>query len=1277
MADELNPASLIKIRRDNTRNWNSLNPVLEDGEFGVEYIDEVNGKCRIKIGYNGKHWLELPYFNYPLSMDDLSVRPSINNVELSGRNYTLSELGIQPVGSYISTEILVQGLATKADKATTYTSAEVDGLISNILALPAYAKGYLKCDGEGTTPYWYDLNEEFIDQTDLNNALSNYYKQGEIDNMMSAETSARELADDTLTAKTTELSNNITSIESRLADVVFEDELQDYVSKEHLEDNLENYALKSDLSAKASAEELASHINGINPHNITASTIGLGSFEGLTPITMPISEPQQSALNEKRDDFEIGEGLAIQQVGGKDTLVNTNPYYQIRWYSKEEIEDDHKEPEILNQPALEKVATSGSYFDLVDAPEIYNLPPATSETLGGIKLGDEFQLNENDQLEFVGEVSLDYNDLKNIPYFEDVDGTIYPLKDRLTAHDLNLAAESSTNSALNLKVDTTTEALKLYGTDENGQPKIYNVDEVGKGGDLSNYYTKEEANARFLTEHQDISGKADKSTTLAGYGITNAYTKNETNRLLNEKANASTVTEQLAEKQDIDNIVHEVQGVPSGSIELFYPSVKAIQTESTRILNEVDSRIASSASDLSDDIAAVDAKFANYYDKPTIDTKLSSVYKFKGSVATYADLLLIDTQDLPEGSVYNVFETNMNYAWTNNSWDPLGSVYDFTPFDNHIADKNNPHEVTKAQVGLGNVDNTSDLDKPLSNATIDALSLKADKATTLAGYNITDAYTKTETETLINDAVDSKAEQSELDSLEAQVNAMSYYTQAQIDDKETAINTKIGTLSNLTTDANTNLVLAINEVDSHSDTNASNIATLTTTVTTNDSNAVHKDGEETITGVKTFSTDNGLLALSPILTKQNSVSEGGQINFEKADNSVLTSNACIDLYDNNLRIVGHNSSSNAVIPLQADLENGNIQTLKQPASNSTSLTTVPTIGWVNDPAYSTNVVHRSGDEEIDGTKTLVSYPKVKSTRAIAKIGSDDNVVATFEGVDTDNDNCAYIHTFDDSGTQDACLALHWNNGQSYAEFNNVYTLNASDNSRKVPTTAWVNNRINAVTSAMDVYSTSQVDSAIATAISGVYRVKGSVATYSSLPIDNNVTGDVYNVLDSGDNYVWTGTEWDRLSGTVDISTAAMSSIVNLMYPVGSIFIGVTASCPLATYAGTWELVSTGRVLWGSDSSHAAGTTIEPGLPNIEGSTYIREAHGRFQGLQNNTGCIEVADSGVMENANGGGDTGGNMPRQLKINASRSSTIYGNSSTVQPPAYVVNMWQRTA
>ena len=97
--------------------------------------------------------------------------------------------------------------------------------------------------------------------------------------------------------------------------------------------------------------------------------------------------------------------------------------------------------------------------------------------------------------------------------------------------------------------------------------------------------------------------------------------------------------------------------------------------------------------------------------------------------------------------------------------------------DAHIANTENPHAVTKAQVGLGSVDNTSDLDKPISTATqaaldgkqpigdyalkselpdtstfatktevTEGLSGKADKANTLAGYGITDAYTKTQSD---------------------------------------------------------------------------------------------------------------------------------------------------------------------------------------------------------------------------------------------------------------------------------------------------------------------------------------------------------------------------------------------------------------------------------------------------------------------------------------------------------------------------------------------------
>lgn len=51
-----------------------------------------------------------------------------------------------------------------------------------------------------------------------------------------------------------------------------------------------------------------------------------------------------------------------------------------------------------------------------------------------------------------------------------------------------------------------------------------------------------------------------------------------------------------------------------------------------------------------------------------------------------------------------------------------------TDINNHMSDNSNPHNVTKAQIGLSNVDNTSDLNKPVSNACQSALDLKADKS---------------------------------------------------------------------------------------------------------------------------------------------------------------------------------------------------------------------------------------------------------------------------------------------------------------------------------------------------------------------------------------------------------------------------------------------------------------------------------------------------------------------------------------------------------------------
>ena len=64
----------------------------------------------------------------------------------------------------------------------------------------------------------------------------------------------------------------------------------------------------------------------------------------------------------------------------------------------------------------------------------------------------------------------------------------------------------------------------------------------------------------------------------------------------------------------------------------------------------------------------------------------------------------------------------------------IGSAASITKADAHDASRSNPHVVTKAQIGLGNVNNTADENKIISFAARDALALKADVVTT---YNKT------------------------------------------------------------------------------------------------------------------------------------------------------------------------------------------------------------------------------------------------------------------------------------------------------------------------------------------------------------------------------------------------------------------------------------------------------------------------------------------------------------------------------------------------------------
>lgn len=134
-----------------------------------------------------------------------------------------------------------------------------------------------------------------------------------------------------------------------------------------------------------------------------------------------------------------------------------------------------------------------------------------------------------------------------------------------------------------------------------------------------------------------------------------------------------------------------------------------------------------------------------------------------------------------------------------------------------------------------------------------------------------------------------------------------------------------------------------------------------------------------------------------------------------------------------------------------------------------------------------------------------------------------------------------------------------------------------------------------------------------------------------------------------------------------LSSSVLSNLQSV-YPIGSLYIGITDSCPIANLFGTWEKVAVGLCLQGATGSQVPGETVEAGLPNITGRFYVGRSKNSSEGA-----FVKEAQSGYFSNREGASDGG-----RYRFDASRSNPVYKDDvNTVQPPAYLVNVWKRTA
>ena len=144
--------------------------------------------------------------------------------------------------------------------------------------------------------------------------------------------------------------------------------------------------------------------------------------------------------------------------------------------------------------------------------------------------------------------------------------------------------------------------------------------------------------------------------------------------------------------------------------------------------------------------------------------------------------------------------------------------------------------------------------------------------------------------------------------------------------------------------------------------------------------------------------------------------------------------------------------------------------------------------------------------------------------------------------------------------------------------------------------------------------------------------------------------------------------------TVDADGTLSADSALAAYPVGSIFQTVSSTSPAALFGGTWQEIAQNRVLMGASYAHAAGTTVEAGLPNITGRAGPDEQAGFYNVNRPNAYGAFYGGGKSYDWAASGTSTPG---KDLCFDASRSNPIYGRSATVQPAAYYVHIWRRVA
>lgn len=517
---------------------------------------------------------------------------------------------------------------------------------------------------------------------------------------------------------------------------------------------------------------LDSHVdNKSNPHAVTKSQVGLSNVDNTSDLSKPISTATQNALNNKAD--LVGGKVPIDQLPESSSLqLGTGPddaYYGDKGnvayiHSQTTSGNPHHVTksdvglgDVDNTSDLDKPISSATQAalngkaDLVNGKVPSNQLPESNTLELGITATTAYYGDK-------GKIAYDHSQLRSgNPH--DVTKSDVGLSNVDNTSDADKPISTAVQTALSTKADLvngkvpssqlpetaglelgTTATTAYYGDKGkvaydhsqlvSGNPHHVNKSDVG----LGNVDNTSDINKPVSTAQQTaIGGVQDNldnhiddtsnphQVTKSQVGLSNVDNTSDADKPVStlQKAAIDAVQGNLDTHEADTSNPHSVTKtqVGLGNADNTSDADKPISTATQTALNGkadlVEGKVPSSQ--LPDNIGlelGITATTAYYGDKGKI--------AYDHSQLTSGNPHNVTKSEVGLGNVDNTSDSNKPVSTL--QAEAIGLVQ--TNITTHENDKSNPHEVDKSQVGLGNVDNTSDLSKPISTAVQAALDTK-------------------------------------------------------------------------------------------------------------------------------------------------------------------------------------------------------------------------------------------------------------------------------------------------------------------------------------------------------------------------------------------------------------------------------------------------------------------------------------------------------------------------------------------------------------------------